>query len=144
MSISLVWQLNGADITLDSGLLSDDSVTTDVIASLFTDRRAHAADELPTGKGSDRRGWWGDSYRDQPIGSRLWLLSREKQMQTVLQRAQTYANEALTWMVKAKRINNFTVRASNPAAGVLLLTVTILLNNGAVLPLPFETSLNGV
>lgn len=54
--ISLVWQTLDADIALDN--LIGDNITTNVIASLFTDRRAQPSDELPDG-GTDRRGWWG-------------------------------------------------------------------------------------
>lgn len=139
--ISLEWQSIDADIELD-GVLGD-SITTDVIASLFTDRRAAASDSLPDG-GNDRRGWWCDSYRGELIGSRLWLLSREKQMQTVLDKARAYADEALAWMPKAGKIRDYRVTATNPAKGVLLLSVTILLNDGSTLPMSFKASLNGV
>ena len=75
--IAIVW-VNGRGNIQQAGIdmLTDDSLTTEVIISLFTDRRALDSDDLPGGD-SDRRGWWGDSYRDRPIGSRLWLLSRE-------------------------------------------------------------------
>lgn len=139
--ISLVWQSVDADIVLDS--LTGDSVTTNVIASLFTDRRAQPSDDLPDG-GTDRRGWWCDSWRNESMGSRLWLLSREKQMQTVLTKTQNYATEALAWMLKAGLIRDYRVTATNPSNGVLLLTVTIKLNDGSILPMSFKASLNGV
>lgn len=112
--ISLVWQTLDADIALDN--LIGDNITTNVIASLFTDRRAQPSDELPDG-GTDRRGWWGDTYRKERLGSRLWLLSREKQMQTVLSKAQSYASEALLWMPKAGLIHDYRVTATNPSSG---------------------------
>ncbi|GKX57607.1 hypothetical protein SOASR030_37190 [Leminorella grimontii] len=139
--ISLVWQTLVADIVLDS--LTGDNITTNVIASLFTDRRAQPSDELPDG-GTDRRGWWGDAYRKERLGSRLWLLSREKQMQTVLSKAQSYASEALAWMPKTGLIRDYRVTATNPSGGVLLLTVIILLNDGSQFPMSFKASLNGV
>lgn len=92
----------GADFAIGAhGLDEDDGLDTAVILSLFTDRRADADDALP-GDGTDRRGWWGDVYPEvtgDMIGSRLWLLSREKQLQAALQRAKEYAEEALQWMV---------------------------------------------
>ncbi|TBV76885.1 phage GP46 family protein [Pseudoxanthomonas winnipegensis] len=81
------------------GLAQDDGLQSAVIVSLFTDRRAGDDDTLPDG--SDRRGWWGDSVADETgdqIGSRLWLLRREKASDQTLQRAQQYAREALQWL----------------------------------------------
>jgi phage gp46-like protein len=47
-----------------------------IIISLFSWKRAGEDDVLP---GKSRMGWWADSYNDDepPIGSKLWLLSRE-------------------------------------------------------------------
>ncbi len=36
-----------------------------------------------------------------PVGSRLWLLSREKTLSSVVSRAQAYADEALAWLHKS-------------------------------------------
>ncbi|HHH0268540.1 TPA: phage GP46 family protein, partial [Yersinia enterocolitica] len=49
--------------------------------------------------GDDRRGWWGDTGSEYPIGSRLWLLRREKLTTKVALKAEDYANEALAWLV---------------------------------------------
>lgn len=89
------WQIDAPDLDSDNGL------QTAVIVSLFTDRRAEPDDELPDGS-SDRRGWWADAYPDiegDRIGSRLWLLAREKDMQSVVNRAREYTEEALAWLV---------------------------------------------
>jgi len=73
---------------------------TAVLISLFTDRLADPDDVLPDNTG-DRRGWWGDTGKDppDPIGSKLWLLVREKQTNQVRLRAEDYAREALQWML---------------------------------------------
>ncbi|AXK39614.1 phage GP46 family protein [Crenobacter cavernae] len=92
--IALEWNQSGADLTLDG----TDWLESAVILSLFTDRRALDADPLP-GQDGDKRGWWGDSFADAPLGSRLWLLSREKVTAEVALRARDYAAEALAWMV---------------------------------------------
>ena len=87
--------LTASDIELDEGL------RTAVFISLFTDRRATLDEELPAGIDS-RRGWWGDTYPDTPedrIGSRLWLLSREKMTPALLVRAKQYCEEALQWLI---------------------------------------------
>lgn len=82
------------DIT-PGALASGDDLQTAVIISLFTDRLARADDDY---EGSDRRGWWGDSEEDQQLGSRLWLLRRQKLTTSVAQRAERYALEALAWL----------------------------------------------
>lgn len=68
-----------------------------VIISLFSWRRANPDDnaQIPMG-------WWGDTYptvTGDRIGSRLWLLGREKITNDVLNRARDYAIEALQWML---------------------------------------------
>ena len=102
--IALLWStdLLGADIALAGpDLATDDGLATAVTISLFSDARAAEDDVLPTGDG-DRRGWWGDALIAEPqdrIGSRLWLLAREKRLATVLERARGYADSALAWLV---------------------------------------------
>lgn len=105
MDILTAYNNTGGAVRLDyqvdaPGLAQDDGLQSAVVLSLFTDRRADEDDVLPDG--SDRRGWWGDSVADQAgdqIGSRLWLLRREKASDQTLQRARQYAAEALRWMV---------------------------------------------
>lgn len=96
---------------LPPGLAAECDLFTSVLISLFTHRRALDDDTLPDDlvgpglptpirSGSDRRGWWADSFTGARIGSRLWLLSREKQVVPVLRRAEAYAAEALEWLVE--------------------------------------------
>ena len=139
----LIWTLNGAEIKLDK-ITTQDALLTDIIVSLFTDRRALDSDELPAGEEADRRGWWGDSFSERPTGSRLWLLEREKQLPDVLERCETYADESLQWLVELKRlkaVNCSAVRAEN---NMLLLNITIKLNNDNVDLYEFKTDLNRV
>lgn len=101
MDLAMVWRdgfgylhLSGADLAVEDGLRSA------VRVSLFTDRRAREDDQLPDGS-TDRRGHWSDSYSSgDEIGSRLWLLDREKVVPEVLRRAEDYSREALAWMLK--------------------------------------------
>lgn len=135
--IAIIWKNGQGDIVQNGiDLLVDDSIETAVIISLFTDRRAEAGDSIPDGT-SNRRGYWGDTYRSRPIGSRLWLLSREKQMASVLVRAEAYASEALTWLIDDALASAVHITASNPADGWLALTINIHLSDGSPLP-PFE------
>lgn len=94
----------GGDHAIDAkgDLATDAELAAAVIVSLFTDARALPDDILPDGSG-DRRGWWGDTrppVSGDAIGSRLWLLAREKQLSSVLARAKTYAEEALAWLIE--------------------------------------------
>ncbi len=49
---------------------------------------------------SDRRGWWGDPYLDEPIGSNLWQLERAKKIRDTLGLAQRWASDCLQWLVE--------------------------------------------
>ncbi|HDV7160978.1 TPA: phage GP46 family protein [Yersinia enterocolitica] len=84
------WQTGGG------GLLDGNDLETSILISLFTDRLARADDAID---GDDRRGWWGDTESEYPIGSRLWLLRREKLTTKVALKAEDYANEALAWLL---------------------------------------------
>ncbi|MEX0732834.1 MAG: phage GP46 family protein [Aquisalimonadaceae bacterium] len=104
MDIALELTADGTlDIALaDGDLATDAGLRTAVILSLLTDRRAEPDDVLPDGS-KYRRGWWADAYADQDgdqIGSRLWLLNREKELPAVRQRADAYVREALEWMIE--------------------------------------------
>ena len=126
--IAIVWQdfsgdmkLAGYDLERDAGL------RTAVIISLFTDRRANDGDPLP-GAPEDKRGWWADSFaelRGDRIGSRLWLLSREKQLQSVVVRARQYAQEALQWLLEDGVAAGVQVSAEIVRTGVLGLQIGI-------------------
>jgi len=108
-------------------LATDDGLETAVLVSLFTDRRAEPDDRLPDGS-DDLRGWWGDTFSDQPndrIGSRLWLLCREKQTTAVVERAREYAKEALTWLTADGAAKSVTVEAEIATTGVLALAIEI-------------------
>jgi len=107
-------------------LAKEDGLRTAVTISLFTDRRADA-NELPEGE-SDPRGWWGDGLADEgegPIGSKLWLIAREKQTETVRQRAEEYAREALVWLVEDGHAEAVSISASWLERGVLGLAVEV-------------------
>lgn len=107
------------------GFEEDDGLESAVVISLFTDRRAESDDEV---EGDDRRGWWGDLFpavEGDRIGSRLWLLSREKQLPSVLIRAREYASEALQWLIDDGVASAVTVEAEVVRQGLLGLQVVI-------------------
>ena len=129
MDAGLIWKEMGADLALENlALVRDDGLQTAVVLSLFIDRRAEDDDELPDNTG-DRRGWWADAYpaiAEDRIGSRLWLLSREKQLPSVLARAREYAEEALAWMVEDGVAEAVEVEASWVRSGLLGLLIRIV------------------
>jgi len=131
MDILLAFGTPGADLAVASGdLLTDDGLLTAVVVSLFTDRQAEATDELPAGE-TDRKGWWADATLPRltgapdKIGSRLWLLRREKQLPEVVARAREYATEALQWLLTEHRVDGLTVTATVPERGMLQLQVAL-------------------
>jgi len=111
------------DLVIESGdLLADEGLTTTVTISLYTDRLARPDDPLPSytsGQVSDRRGWWGAEGAD--LGSRLWLLYREKELASVVARAQEYAEESLAWLSALG--GAVQVKASNDRPGRLRLDI---------------------
>lgn len=133
------WQVSGASLDEDDGL------ETAVVISLFTDRLADEGDAIPGGSGH-RRGWWGDAYADvagDRIGSRLWLLSREKQLQEVLVRAEQYSREALQWLIDDGVARAVSVSAEIVRSGVLGLAVEITRAGKAVSRYRFESFWKG-
>ena len=106
--IKLIWDadIQEGEIVFDpiaQDLESDNTFETAIIISLFSDRRAKKDDILPDPNSDDRRGWWGDLASPEAtgdrIGSRLWLLNREKTLEDVLVRAKEYTKEALQWLI---------------------------------------------
>jgi phage gp46-like protein len=71
------------------------------------------------------RGWWADTFRTYPLGSRLWLLWREKQTETTRRRAEEYAREAMQWFIADGIAKTVEVNASWVRRGFLEITVII-------------------
>ncbi len=145
MDIATTWT-NGAGAWLLQGpaLAVDDGLYTAVAISLFTDRLADAGDALPASQGN-RRGWWGDVLAPEAgdlIGSRLWLLAREKEQPNVLRRAKEYAAEALQWLLDDGVARAVDVQAQwlkgQGSASALCLTVTVTRNAEAVVRYRFD------
>lgn len=107
-----------------------------VIISLFSWRRANPDDNAPV-----PMGWWGDTYptvTGDRIGSRLWLLGREKVTNDTLNRSRDYATEALQWMLDdgvAARIDITSTRSGMDEA---LLGIAIYQRDGSVWNMQFD------
>lgn len=116
--------LNFAASLSAGDLANDEGLKAAVLYSLFTDKRAEADDEIPDAI-DDRRGYWGDSVLDESEGSHLWLLTREKQTQQTLNRAESYAREALQWLIEDGHATRVEVVGEWLRLSVLALQVTI-------------------
>lgn len=119
--------LNKGDYLLENGSLSQDNgLQTAVIQSLFTDRRARNDDILPDGE-EDKRGWFGNAYllETGQLGSRLWLLKREKLTKEIVNRAKEYIEECLQWIIDENIASSLTVITEVSAPGVLGFQVQI-------------------
>jgi phage gp46-like protein len=99
-------------VQIDWNLLSDgtlddtQSLATAIVVALGTDRLANPGDVLPDPDDTNRRGWWGDADAEEilngwPICSRLWLMGREKIVNSGAQqgattvRIENYIREAI-------------------------------------------------
>lgn len=96
------WSVGPGDIVCGNDL------QTAILISLLTDRLADASDDTDDG---NRRGWWGDLEQDYRIGSRLWLLRRQKLTTQVALKAEDYAREALQWMTDDGVVSSLDVEA---------------------------------
>jgi phage gp46-like protein len=124
-------QFNGLHFDFAMDQASDDlSVTTElsnsILISLFTDQRA-LEEELPEGEIS-RKGWWAEQIEDGTsikMGSKLWLLSREKKTQETLRLAKSYAEEALKWIVEEDLASNILVESEFSGEAKIVLKITM-------------------
>lgn len=98
----------GDFVQLGGDLAIDRDLETAILVSLFTDRRADAGDRIPDGS-ADLRGCWMDALSDEPLGSRLWLLRREKIIPETVARMKEYIEEALQWVIQKKVAQDITV-----------------------------------
>ena len=140
MTTAIIWNndTGRGDIDITSaGLRQDDGLETLVLQVLFTDARADESDELPDASG-DRRGWIGDTFADQPWGSKLWLLERSKLTTDVRNKAVTYAQTALDRHLKPDYAKLVTVTGSIPQFQMLQLDIAITRPDGSDLNLSIK------
>jgi phage gp46-like protein len=119
-----------ADLKIFKGdLVAEKDLETAITLSLFSDRRAAVDDPIEAGE--SLRGWWGDTFsevKNDKFGSKLWLLRREKQLQSVLERAKQYAQESLQWLVDdrvAQKILVITEIVGEKPSGILGIRVEV-------------------
>lgn len=136
------WTLSGRTLDSTNGLV------TAIAVALFTHRTAEDDDELPE-FASDRRGWWADSQAAEvrdgwPIGSRLWLLSREKQTEDTRARAEFYIREALEPFVDRRIVSAYDLTVEWFAPERLGAEITLYRGSRQSIAVRFETLWNEV
>ncbi len=139
----------GADFALEGLLLADDDgLTTAVIISLFTDRKARKDDVLPDERDDDRRGFWADELSTVPggdqTGSLLWLNDASKQLASVLKSDRKYAEDALQWMIDDQVVSQIDVTAFSPRSGIRALLVAIHRPSQPVIRYQFDNFWNNL
>lgn len=148
MDADLIWSLedwSGDLAIVDGDLAHDRALETATLISLFSDRRALPDDALPDADScwrgfesgrppgvTGRRGWWADGSlpplsqgRGDRIGSRIWLLSREKWTNGTAERLRCYAEEALQWLIEDGIADRVRVQAQRDAFQKISLSIWI-------------------
>ena len=140
MTTAITWnnETGRGDIEITSaGLRQDDGLATLVLQILFTDARADPSDVLPDGT-NDRRGWIGDTFADEPWGSKLWLLDRSKITTDVRNKAVTYAQTALERHLKPDYAKQVVVTGAIPQLQMLQLDIAITRPDGSAMTLSIK------
>jgi phage gp46-like protein len=101
------------------------SLQVAVELALFTDLRASTEEirQFQIGQ-SDRmskRGYWANTFKNVPQGSKLWLLTRAKRTQATLTRAITFSKEALQHLIDDGIVANITPSASFSGEALILI-----------------------
>lgn len=116
-------------ISLENGdFKTIDSFDTSITVALFGDERADSS-EVPTVE--NRRGWWGNSFGEDPefqLGSKLWLLNQNRRTQETLNKAITIAQNALQWLIDDGHAESVDVTGAFTDDGIGL-TITIFRSN---------------
>ena len=114
----------------DLGALeTDESLESQVLISVFTDVEA-SPQEIETAGLDRQQGWWADcdALRDpgaRRMGSKLWLLSREKTILATCRRAEKYVRDSLLWLIDAGIVSTVVVVATRPRPGIVALDITM-------------------
>lgn len=108
-------------IASNGDLATVDSFNTSLAVSLFGEKRANVS-EVP--QASRRRGWWGNETNDEiafELGSKLWIVMAQPRKTTLnLNRAKSYAEDCLKWLVEDGFLQRVEVAASFTEIGLRL------------------------
>jgi phage gp46-like protein len=118
------WHLTIDWLLLDNGAIDiSQALTSAVVIALGTNRLALQSDILPDPDSTDYQGWWGDLDAQEiwggwPIGSRLWLLTRDKIVGpeamegATVTRVEMYIREAIQPFIDLKIASQMYVKAA--------------------------------
>jgi len=96
-------------IEQDGDFKKTNSFITALILSFFCERRASVS-EIP--EVYRRRGWIGNINRLVEYGSKLWLLEQQRLTNETVNKARTYIEQALEWLVEFDYLSQVTVTSS--------------------------------
>jgi phage gp46-like protein len=134
-------QLEG-NLVYSGGRMVDEGydLETSTIISLLCNARAQPGDVLPIG--TNRRGWWGDSYDDsgEQLGSMLWLLEDEIATPENARRAEQYAQDALKWQIDEGHVLAIETESLLQSDAIWLRVTHTLLSGERVTLSPFKVS----
>lgn len=125
------------DISIvDNDVLRSDTLESAANIALLTDRRA-SVEEITLANlypkfPYDLRGWFADTYRDKPIGSKLWLNQRRKATDQVLSDHIQYAKESLSFLIDDGIAKDVLVTASWVRRGVMGMNIAIVRTDDSV------------
>lgn len=147
MDIKLDYTLeSGFDLLLQNDdLVKDTTLKTAILVSLFTDKRVNN-DEIPPGQ-KDPRGYWGDAVENpanESIGSKLWLLEREKHTAEVRELAREYAQEALQWLIDDQIAQSIEVTVEYISLEQSRINVLVVRPQGRSVDYRFDTVWRGI
>lgn len=137
------------------GLDTSQELATAAMVALCTDRLADKDDVLPDPDDDDRRGWWADFEASEiwgagAIGSRLWLMAREKitdasyKRGSTIARAEDYTREALKPFLDQRAASRLDVRAARSGLDRIEVTATLFRGPSAAVELRFASLWDGI
>ncbi len=92
---------------LESALLV--SILTDARCTSEELERASLVVSYAPNNVTTLRGWWGDTYSDTPLGSKIWLNARQKSTDQVLADQQSFIEESLSFLIQDGIVNTIQV-----------------------------------
>ena len=129
----MILMVNGVEQNVSDPM---DALTRAVIISFFSWRRAND-DDSP----EEANGWWGDTYpgtQNDRIGSRLYLLRRQKLTNKTPIKAREYAAQSLEWLTGDGIASRVDVAAERTGTDTLYMSVTIYRNDGTTHEIRFN------
>ena len=107
------------------------SYDTDIMCSLFTDKRANESQVRESFK---RRGWFGDTISSSEIliGSWLWLIEQARLTNKTVNSAVAYTKDCLQWMIDTNLCSSISVTGRKSDTDKLSITVKIYVKKNLV------------